>query len=86
MPVDVSAMRKWVEYLVNRYDRADRGGVAIYCLDNEPTIWLFVHRDVHPKPPSYVQIPASVTPGDTVPVTIQVGGVSSQPNVTIAVK
>jgi uncharacterized protein (TIGR03437 family) len=56
MPVDVNAMRKWVEYLVNRYDRADRGGVAIYCLDNEPTIWLFVHRDVHPKPPSYDEI------------------------------
>ena len=56
MPVDVNAMRKWVEYLVNRYDRADRGGVAIYCLDNEPTIWLFVHRDVHPNPPSYDEI------------------------------
>jgi uncharacterized protein (TIGR03437 family) len=56
MPVDVNAMRQWVEYLVNRYDRADRGGVAIYCLDNEPTIWLFVHRDVHPKPPSYDEI------------------------------
>ena len=56
MPVDVNAMRKWVEYLVNRYDRADRGGVAIYCLDNEPMIWLFVHRDVHPNPPSYDEI------------------------------
>jgi uncharacterized protein (TIGR03437 family) len=56
MPVDVNAMRKWVEYLVNRYDRADRGGVAIYCLDNEPMIWLFVHRDVHPNPPGYDEI------------------------------
>src|SRR5439155_24777120 len=37
--VTVDFMRQWVEYLVKRYDRADRGGVAIYCLDNEPTIW-----------------------------------------------
>jgi len=56
MPVDVDFMRQWVEYLVKRYDRADRGGVAIYSLDNEPTIWLFVHRDVHPNPPSYDEI------------------------------
>ena len=56
MPVDVNFMRQWVEYLVQRYDSADRGGVAIYDLDNEPTIWLFVHRDVHPNPPSYDEI------------------------------
>ncbi|PYT31410.1 MAG: endoglucanase [Acidobacteria bacterium] len=54
--VTVDFMRQWVEYLVKRYDRADRGGVAIYCLDNEPTIWLFVHRDVHPQPPGYDEI------------------------------
>jgi uncharacterized protein (TIGR03437 family) len=33
-----------------------------------------------------VQIPASATPGEKVPVQIRVGGVSSQSNVTIAVK
>ncbi|HKW98104.1 MAG TPA: glycoside hydrolase family 44 protein [Bryobacteraceae bacterium] len=53
MPVDVNFMRQWVNYLVKRYGRAEQGGVAIYSLDNEPTIWLFVHRDVHPQPPSY---------------------------------
>ncbi|MBZ5591407.1 MAG: glycoside hydrolase family 44 protein [Acidobacteriia bacterium] len=55
-PAGVDFMRQWVEYLVKRYDRADRGGVAIYSLDNEPTIWLFVHRDVHPNAPSYDEI------------------------------
>jgi len=33
-----------------------------------------------------VQIPANAHPGSTVPVTIEVGGVASQSNVTIAVK
>ncbi len=50
--VTVDFMRQWVEYLVKRYDRADRGGVAIYCLDNEPTIWLFVHRAFRLEHPS----------------------------------
>ena len=56
MPVGLDFMRQWVEYLVKRYDRADRGGVSVYSLDNEPTIWLFTHRDVHPNPPSYDEI------------------------------
>jgi uncharacterized protein (TIGR03437 family) len=56
MQVDVDFMKQWVEYLVKRYDTAARGGVAIYELDNEPMIWLFVHRDVHPQPPSYDEI------------------------------
>jgi uncharacterized protein (TIGR03437 family) len=33
-----------------------------------------------------VQVPAAVTPGSAVPVTITVGGVASQNTVTIAVK
>jgi uncharacterized protein (TIGR03437 family) len=33
-----------------------------------------------------VEIPASVTPGSHVPIEIQIGTASSQPNVTIAVK
>jgi uncharacterized protein (TIGR03437 family) len=33
-----------------------------------------------------VQIPASVIPGDKVPLQIRVGRVNSQPNVKIAVK
>lgn len=55
-PVDLSFEQQWVEYLVNRYGPAAQGGVSIYCLDNEPTIWLFVHRDVHPQPPGYDEI------------------------------
>jgi uncharacterized protein (TIGR03437 family) len=33
-----------------------------------------------------VQIPESINPGSSVPVTITVGGVTSQANVTIAVQ
>ena len=33
-----------------------------------------------------VQVPESINPGSSVPVTITVGGVTSQANVTIAVQ
>lgn len=58
-PNDVSAnqgvdlQRQWVQYLVQRYGPASQGGVNIFSLDNEITIWHFVHRDVHPAPLGY---------------------------------
>jgi hypothetical protein len=44
---------RWIRYLVSRRGRADRGGVAIYELDNEPGLWMETHRDVHPLPLGY---------------------------------
>ena len=43
----------WVEYLVNKFGPGNPAtgtgtGVAIYDLDNEPSWWDAVHRDVHP--------------------------------------
>lgn len=34
--------------LVKRFGSASGGGVRYYALDNEPSLWQFNHRDVHP--------------------------------------
>jgi len=56
MPIDESWTSGWVKYLVSRFGNAANGGVAIYALDNEPTWWDKVHRDVHPLPFSYDEV------------------------------
>ena len=56
MPIDESWTSDWVKYLVGRFGKAANGGVAIYALDNEPTWWDKMHRDVHPLPFSYDEI------------------------------
>ena len=56
MPVDESWTADWVKYLVGRFGNAANGGVAIYALDNEPTWWDKMHRDVHPLPFSYDEV------------------------------
>ncbi|MGA2349179.1 MAG: glycoside hydrolase family 44 protein [Terracidiphilus sp.] len=56
MPIDESWSLDWVKYLVNRFGNAASGGVAIYSLDNEPTWWDKVHRDVHPLPFTYDEV------------------------------
>jgi hypothetical protein len=37
-----------VASLVGRFGGADAGGVRYYALDNEPSLWQLIHRDVHP--------------------------------------
>jgi hypothetical protein len=56
MPIDESWTTDWVKYLVGRFGNAAHGGVAIYALDNEPTWWDKMHRDVHPLPFSYDEV------------------------------
>ncbi len=56
MPVDASWTSEWVKYLVSRFGNAANGGVAIYALDNEPTWWDKIHRDVHPSPFTYDEV------------------------------
>ena len=43
----------WVTALVGKFGQAGSGGVQIYDLDNEPSWWDAVHRDVHPNPFTY---------------------------------
>jgi hypothetical protein len=54
--VDPSWAGQWVTYLVNTFNTAANGGVAIYDLDNEPSWWDAEHRDVHPAPFTYDEV------------------------------
>ena len=46
----------WVTYLAGKFGTAANGGVAVYDLDNEPSWWDAVHRDVHPSPSTYDEV------------------------------
>ena len=46
----------WVSFLVTKFGTAAHGGVAVYDLDNEPTWWNGVHRDVHPAAFTYDEV------------------------------
>lgn len=46
----------WVSNLVSRYGTAEKGGVRVYGLDNEPGLWAETHRDVHPNPTTYDEL------------------------------
>ena len=54
--VDATWTGNWVKYLVSKFGSAASGGVAVYDLDNEPTWWDAVHRDVHPAPFTYDEV------------------------------
>lgn len=44
---------EWVNHLVKKFGKADKGGVTFYAMDNEPDIWDFTHTDVHPAQMGY---------------------------------
>ena len=46
----------WVAAEVQTFGTAAQGGVAIWDLDNEPSWWDAVHRDVHPEPFTYDEV------------------------------
>jgi Glycoside hydrolase family 44 len=56
MPVDPTFVGNWVKFLVGKFGTAASGGVAVYDLDNEPSWWNAVHRDVHSAPFTYDEV------------------------------
>lgn len=52
-PVDETFVQGWIAHLMGQYGPAAAGGVQFYALDNEPMLWDYTHRDVHPNPTSY---------------------------------
>ena len=55
-PNAVSIQKGWVQHLVQKHGTRSAGGVAVYQLDNEPSGWLAVHRDVHPQGVGYTEL------------------------------
>lgn len=53
---DSTWVGNWVTALVGTFGAASGGGVAIYDLDNEPSWWDAVHRDVHPVAATYDEV------------------------------
>lgn len=48
-PAGVEDQRQWLRHLLERWGGADKGGVRYYLMDNEPSFWHDIHRDVHPQ-------------------------------------
>jgi hypothetical protein len=56
VPMPPSSIGRWVRAIRARDEARGRRGVAMYILDNEPTLWSETHRDVHPEPVSYDEL------------------------------
>ena len=54
--VGLGYYRSWISDLKRRYGTAAHGGVAIYELGNEPSLWSSTHRDVHPRPETAAEL------------------------------
>lgn len=51
--IDASFVQSWIGHLTGKYGTAAQGGVQFYNLDNEPMLWPYTHRDVHPELTTY---------------------------------
>ena len=51
--VGPSFVTGWMQHIATRVGTAGAGGVRFFALDNEPFLWPFTHRDVHPQLTSY---------------------------------
>src|SRR5581483_9142176 len=56
LPADIAFQRDWIRQIVKSYGPASAGGIRFYSLDNEPSLWHEIHRDLHPKPVGYDEI------------------------------
>jgi hypothetical protein len=54
--VDPGFVTGWMAHLALVTGTAGNGGVRLYALDNEPTLWNSTHRDVHPQPTTYDEL------------------------------
>src|SRR5262249_7498493 len=43
-------------HIAARVGTASQGGVKLFALDNEPTLWNSTHRDVHPDATTYDEL------------------------------
>ncbi len=55
-PITPEFIQDWVKHLVQKYGSAEEGGVLFYNLDNEPMLWPYTHRDVHPEITTYDEV------------------------------
>jgi len=46
----------WLQHLTNTWGASTNGGVGLYLMDNEHSIWFGTHQDVHPVGPTMEEI------------------------------
>jgi hypothetical protein len=56
IPISAAFDKRWVQSLVSTYGTAAHGGVGIYELGNEPSLWGQTHADIHPKPETAAEL------------------------------
>ena len=56
VPNSLAIQQAWLQHLISTFGAAANGGVKYYVMDNEPSIWSSVHRDVHPTPETYSEL------------------------------
>jgi mannan endo-1,4-beta-mannosidase len=71
---------EFVNFVVSKLGKGDKGGAKFYSLDNEPALWRSTHPRVHPEPTTYKEIvqrsEALATQITTIdPTAIVLGGV-----------
>lgn len=47
-PVDPDFQAGWIQHLRTQWGTAAQGGIRLFAMDNEPSLWYSNHRDVHP--------------------------------------
>ncbi|MCK6683134.1 MAG: hypothetical protein L6R30_12035 [Thermoanaerobaculia bacterium] len=54
--VGPSFVTAWMQHIASRTGTAGQGGVKFFALDNEPNLWPYTHRDVHPQMTTYDEL------------------------------
>ncbi len=49
-------LEEMVNFLLTKYGTTAGGGVAAYCLDNEPALWPSTHPRIHPNATGYQEL------------------------------
>ena len=55
-PGGTAFQQGWVQHLIGRWGTAANGGLKLYLLDNEHSLWQSTHREVHPTGPTMDEI------------------------------
>jgi len=53
---DVIYMDEFINFLINKFGKAEEGGVGYYSLDNEPALWPNTHPRIHPDKTGYEEL------------------------------
>jgi len=56
MPVNSAFQSGYVQHLMNTWGASTNGGVRVYLMDNEHSLWQSTHQDIHPIGPTMQEI------------------------------